>query len=449
MAGSPIDVPDELSTLTEVFSRPYDSNVYFQGDRDFSYDGDVVYHEFTHGLVHTLAYGLRSNGYDKYGTHAEPGAMNEGWADYFSVSFTNDPDTGEYAGKGLVGGETGIRSADNDHRCPDDLIGQVHEDSVPFSGALWDLRGAIEETYGTDGIHDYDQLILTAIAQAGMNETFGEHLQKVLELLETTFSAEMATTATTLFNNHNVLNCERVFSLVETDENGQASVNTKAMMMQPGAADVCLSFAPSVMQFKIQAPANTADITLLWEQDAGGGFAGFGGTDVTPLKVLVAETDSAIEWKYEGSSNTTPTPYFADGSGVPFDINATDLIVAVGSADSQTGRAPVNYAFDTSSCEPHTFHVSILSTDAGATLHNIKALVDVDSKECGDEVAEEDDDDDDSADDDTDDSDANAPDAQGCGCHTTSSHQSAGAFTCLSLLGLISIRRLRRRRTLP
>ncbi len=450
MSASPIEVPDELSSLTDFFSRPYDSNIYLQGDRDFSYDGDVIYHEFTHALVHTLAYGLRQSGYDKYGSHVEPGAMNEGWSDYFSISFTNDPETGEYAAKGITGGETGLRTADNEKRCPDDLIGEVHEDATPLSGALWEIRTSIFETYGQDGVDDFDQLLFTAIAQAEMNETLSAHVAKVITLLETTFTTEVATTATEMFNDHNVRDCERVYPLVETEENGQVKTNSKAMMMQPSGPDLGLAFAPSVMQFKIEAPANTADITILWEQDAGGGFAGFGGGEATPLKVLVAETEDAIEWRYEGSSNNTPTPYFSDGTNVPFDINATDLIAAVGSA-GQNGRAAVNYAFDTTSCEPHTYHISILSNDSGATMYNINALVNIDATACEDEIIEDDNDLVDNDSDSDGDEDATAPDAQGCGCSTATgtAPYSSGLISLFFIVGLTTFNRLRRRRTLP
>ena len=353
--------------------------------------------------------------------------------------------------KGITGGETGLRTADNDKRCPDDLIGEVHEDGTPFSGALWDLRSTILETYGQEGVNDYDQLLLTAIAQAEMNETFADHLARVLLLVESTFSAEIATTATTLFNAHNVLNCERVYSLVEAEENGQAKVNRKAMLMQPSGPDLGLAFAPSVMQFKVELPANTAGVTLLWDQDASGGFAGFGGGEATPLKVLVAETEDAIEWRYEGSSNNTPTPYFSDGTGVPFDIQASGLIASVGSPDSN-GSVASNFAFDTSSCEPQTYHVSILSTDSGATMYNINALVDIDATACGDETATNDETDDEENNGD-DEGDATAPTTQGCGCGTTSqsgvTSTATGVLSLFFIIGLVTLNGLRRRRTLP
>ena len=233
MQGSPIEVPDGLDSLTEFFNRPYDSNIYLQGDRDFAYDGDIVYHEFTHALVHTLAYGLGQSGYDRYGSHVEAGALNEGWSDYFSASFTNDSATGEYGGRGLTSGETGLRDADNAKKCPDDLIGEVHADSEPVSGALWALRTAIQEDQGQEGVHALDQMLLSTIAEADIGETFTAHLDRVLAGVTTTFGESWAETATEIFNRHAIHSCVRVHELVTAEENGQASANPKTSCCSP------------------------------------------------------------------------------------------------------------------------------------------------------------------------------------------------------------------------
>ncbi|MBL90839.1 MAG: hypothetical protein CMH56_03390 [Myxococcales bacterium] len=448
MTGSPIEVPDGLDALTEFFNRPYDSNIYLQGVRDFSYDGDIVYHEFTHALVHTLAYGLGQGGYDKYGTHVEGGALNEGWADYFSASFTDDSATGEYGGRGITQGETGLRNADNDKKCPDDLIGEVHEDSTPFSGALWEIRAAVKADLGDEGVADLDQLILGTIAEAEMTETFSDHIAKILAAIPGTLGESWVETANTAFDRHSVNNCVRVYDLVAAEENGQASTNPKAMLMQPAPSSVGLDLAPPVMQFKVSVPANTDDITLIWSQAAGGGL--FGGGDVTPLKVLVAETDAPIEWKYEGPNGRTPTPYFADGSTVPFDIQASELIASVGATDNNSGQAPVNYPFNNDSCDAKTYHVSLLSSEGSATLYNINATVSVDAKACGggteEELEGETEEEDDS------DEDAVAPAAQGCGCNSSDNSQSKATLYflfVLLLLGFFNRRGLKGRRTIP
>jgi hypothetical protein len=112
--------------------------------RDYAYDGDVVYHEFTHAVIeNTLALG----GWhvDARGAIDAPGAMNEGLADYFSSAITGDPDVGEYASKDIDANLNVIRSLANKDACPTAIAGEVHFDSTLFSGALWQARTALPE----------------------------------------------------------------------------------------------------------------------------------------------------------------------------------------------------------------------------------------------------------------------------------------------------------------
>ncbi|MFN7134887.1 MAG: hypothetical protein ACK4N5_22605, partial [Myxococcales bacterium] len=61
-----------------------DGLVMFQGSKaDFGYDGDVIYHELTHGVVYATA-NFQGLVIDKYGVLNEGGAMHEGFADYFA-----------------------------------------------------------------------------------------------------------------------------------------------------------------------------------------------------------------------------------------------------------------------------------------------------------------------------------------------------------------------------
>ena len=110
--------------------------------RDYAYDGDVVYHEFTHAVVDaTLKLGAWH--IDARGAIDAPGAMNEGLADYFSSAITGDPDVGEYASKDFGSAAGVIRTLANDDSCPTALVGEVHFDSTLFSGALWQARAAL------------------------------------------------------------------------------------------------------------------------------------------------------------------------------------------------------------------------------------------------------------------------------------------------------------------
>ncbi|HXW53107.1 MAG TPA: hypothetical protein VEL47_03270, partial [Myxococcota bacterium] len=65
--------------------KPFDHNVFFQGERDFAYDGDVVFHEFMHAVTTSLISKINSLGLDKWGINSEPGGLNESWSDYFAA----------------------------------------------------------------------------------------------------------------------------------------------------------------------------------------------------------------------------------------------------------------------------------------------------------------------------------------------------------------------------
>ncbi len=113
-------------------------------ERDFAYDGDVVYHEFVHAVVDVQA-GLQQFDPDPFlGLNYVPSAINEGYADYFSSAVTGDPVLGEYFGSApTLGGEGSSRRLDNDRTCDRDQFGESHRDGTIWAGALWSIREAV------------------------------------------------------------------------------------------------------------------------------------------------------------------------------------------------------------------------------------------------------------------------------------------------------------------
>jgi extracellular elastinolytic metalloproteinase len=115
-------------------------------DRDSSQDGDVVFHEFGHGVSNRLV-GGPANVSCLGGTQA--GAMGEGWGDYWACSFYNNGLVGEYVTNNTV---RGIRRAAYSipaatlHDSYADLgVGgfQVHRDGEVWAATLWDLRNQV------------------------------------------------------------------------------------------------------------------------------------------------------------------------------------------------------------------------------------------------------------------------------------------------------------------
>ena len=109
-------------------------------DRDSSVDGDVVFHEYGHGISNRLI----GNGSTAL-SGTQSGAMGEGWSDYWAITINNDGAVGEY----VTNNPNGIRRAA--YSVPANAVHdsyadvgaggfQVHRDGEVWAATLWDLR---------------------------------------------------------------------------------------------------------------------------------------------------------------------------------------------------------------------------------------------------------------------------------------------------------------------
>ncbi len=376
LSGGPINIPPELQVLAALFNRPFDSNIYFQGFRDFAYDGDVVHHEFTHGVVHALNPNLAVNGVDEYGTHVEPGALNEGWADIMSSMFAGNSSVGEYASDQLApAGETGLRDNNNDKKCPDDLIGEVHGDSEPWAGALW----AVHDSLGGDAakIKAFERAVLTAVAASGDNEDFAAASANLVDAVaaEPLLGQTVADFAQQQLDTRGLSACVRVWPLSTLNADGtDIDVNAKDQLFQPGKGDVGLAnYAPALLQMKVQVPPKSGGFTLSWSEQAGG--LGLGGGSPAPMSVLVHEItgseDSHIQWSYEGNGGSQAVPHDENGDEIAFDATDAASQAAIGGADGNGVSAATFTQTLDSGCDARTFIVDIVAPDASAVLSNI------------------------------------------------------------------------------
>ena len=103
---------------------------------DFSRDSDVIYHEYTHGILDWTGIDLGLAPLNSYQR-----AVNEAVADYHAANFTGDP---------LLGGVAGEpRSLDNSKVYPDDVPcdefdrREEHCTGEIWGGLLWDLQSAV------------------------------------------------------------------------------------------------------------------------------------------------------------------------------------------------------------------------------------------------------------------------------------------------------------------
>jgi hypothetical protein len=186
-------VLDVVANYTESPGRPYNNAAYSpsscsrsecgtiilgQGPlRDYAYDGDVVYHEYTHAVVDALA-NIAGFDYDHLGISYEPSAINEGTADYFSATLAGDPTVAEYfSGSGALGTSGALRDLDNTFRCPNDLFGEGHQDGRIWGATGWSLRESL-------GREKADALIYGTLAMMVDNTDFDEAGQLLVATAE-------------------------------------------------------------------------------------------------------------------------------------------------------------------------------------------------------------------------------------------------------------------------
>lgn len=132
-------------------------------DRDSSVDGDVVFHEYGHGISNRLI----GNGSTAL-SGIQSGAMGEGWSDYWAITLNNDGAVGEY----VTNNPNGIRRAAYTvpaaavHNSYSDLGSvSVHNDGEVWAATLWDLRTQL-------GAATTDRLVLNGMKFTPIRPSF-------------------------------------------------------------------------------------------------------------------------------------------------------------------------------------------------------------------------------------------------------------------------------------
>jgi Zn-dependent metalloprotease len=131
-----------------------------QDDKQWAKSSDVIYHEYTHCVVHHLYDGWIGTGYN---TQAR--AMDEGFADYFACSINDDPIQGESVGVS--------RNIGYDYTLSDWVYNGYHLNGRIIAGACWDMRSYLGTTSG-------NSLTFDALALEPQADEFAEFLNNVL-----------------------------------------------------------------------------------------------------------------------------------------------------------------------------------------------------------------------------------------------------------------------------
>jgi hypothetical protein len=218
---------------------------------DLTYDPDVIYHEFGHGIVGGVA-ALGFLDADETGLRWDGGALNEGTADVIALLLTEDPAIGAYAGTAFD--QTAIRDLLQPRSCPQDLVGEVHADGLLWGHLFYRLTQDERLEIG-----DVESLLWGALSTWGPSTDWTEAGQSLLDAatdlrvadalsVDGVAAVEEAVTAA------NLIDCERVIDLVNDEEHDALLLFTGI----PGALEVL----PAEVQYRITMPADGSDVDL-------------------------------------------------------------------------------------------------------------------------------------------------------------------------------------------
>ena len=283
--------------------------IFGQGAKvDYAYEVDVIYHEYTHAMVGTT----RLTGFvkDEYGPDNTPGAMNEGFADYFATTLTGDPVMGEYALADVSGlmsdgpGQDLRRDLSKFHACPANITTEIHADGLIIGNALWTMR----EEYGAELA---DTIILNALGTFTENTNFTFAAEAIITEAELV-DEDTGKRVREIFEERGLIGCDRVM-----DYTGTVLISGGGAIpfTIPGTQETDIipfsSYTPSFQQWRTALSSDMQSLKVEMQgQAGGGGFGGFGGATEDPIiELAVKWGDEPILYTYDG---TKPAEHDAD-----------------------------------------------------------------------------------------------------------------------------------------
>jgi hypothetical protein len=302
---------------------------------DLALDGDVVHHELGHAVMASLAPGLPRTLLDAYGTDPSPGGLHEGFADLFALMVSGDPVIGEYAGSGVDDGSP-LRDLGDDARCPDDVTGEAHADSRPFTSAVWAAREAVARS-DEERARAFDRAVMSAWIRLGDRAGYQRAASLIAEEVETALGADAGDSARAIFAEHGMDGCGgRV-------RDAAAGV---PLALLPSVADPERGgTAPAIFQLRLELDRPATDIALE--------VAVFdtGTPDATDVTALLSTSGDPITWTLDGDPASD-----ADRS-VPLAVD-----------NDRRGRAVFPGPF-----EPGVYHLQLANHGGRATLYDTRA----------------------------------------------------------------------------
>jgi hypothetical protein len=216
---------------------------------DWGYDADVVVHELTHGTVEAQMGAGRRLGETLRRPEAvvtDAGAVNEAIADFVAAVVTGDSGHAEYV-RAFEGGW--MRDADNDLRCPADLVGEIHFDAEPLTGALWEAHAELG-----DGLVEP---VVDAIAMMAEDTSFEQASARIVMAVRSELGEAAATIVEDALDRHGLLDCERVSGVADL---------RGSLWLRPrfGASGYFDPMRPPPLQVRLDVPEDAAVATVTY-----------------------------------------------------------------------------------------------------------------------------------------------------------------------------------------
>jgi len=291
--------------------------VFGQSSRDFVYDADVVYHEFTHSAVDATSDLTMSM--DSLGANVTPMALNEGFADLFSSMFAGDGVVGDYSKPG------GIRQLKGSASCPKGLTGESHQDGLIWSRSVWAVRSKLNDT------KTFDEILYTVMSTLNKTAGFAD-ADKLFRQVAKTKDATLEAKAAAEFKSRGLPTCDRFIPLTE---NLQRQGYIYGVGSTPGMA-----IFPFGYQYKIEVPKDAEELTLFVK-----GYGWGGGGSIAAY----VRSGKPVDYSYSGStydlikSNTVNTLVIDKNSKAPLVPGSTYYVLPL-NAGKQTSVFMITYS---------------------------------------------------------------------------------------------------------
>lgn len=299
-----------------------------QGEEaDWAYDGDVVYHEFGHAVVHERAPTFIGSGFSRPEAWVyDSRAINEAVADALAAALT---------GNSVIAESVISRDIESNAQCPRDLTGQRHNDSLPISGALWEL-------YLVWG-DDFEPILLDALATLPADVDYTTFAEAIASVAATVRGAEAEAEAHAAFEARGVVDCERIIELDAAKE-GQWVYLDAQLGLSP--------LTPPPLQFSVSVDPQIESVQFDYAIGDVGLFAG-------PVHVSW-RWDEPVDFELGGEDGTEVSIAFDDG--------ITDL-TAIGTLSFEPPSLD----------EPHRLYVAFSNVADGEHWVRVEELVFIDA----------------------------------------------------------------------